>query len=194
MILDTILIAFGYFLGSASAAILVCRAMSLPDPRTEGSNNPGATNVLRIAGKKPAAITLAGDFLKGLIPVYLAIGMGASDSVVALTGIAALLGHIFPVFFGFQGGKGVATGLGVLFAFSWSVAVCVALTWLIVAKIFRISSLSALVATILAPVFAWALSSTTFFLASICIAILILYRHTDNIKRLVNGKEGEITE
>ncbi len=194
MILDAILIAFGYFLGSASAAILVCKALSLPDPRTEGSNNPGATNVLRIAGKKPAAITLVGDFLKGFLPVCLAIGMGASDSVIALTGIAALLGHIFPVFFGFKGGKGVATGLGVLFAFSWPVAVCVALTWLLVAKIFRISSLSALVATILAPVFAWALSSVTFFLASVAISILILYRHTDNIKRLVNGKEGEITE
>lgn len=194
MILDTILIAFGYFLGSTSAAILVCRAMSLPDPRTEGSNNPGATNVLRIAGKKPAAITLIGDFLKGLIPVCLAIWMGASDLVIALTGIAALLGHIFPVFFGFQGGKGVATGLGVLFAFSWPVAVCVALTWLIVAKVFRISSLSALVATILAPVFAWVFSSITFFLASMSISILVLYRHTDNIKRLVKGKEGEITE
>lgn len=194
MILDTILIAFGYFLGSTSAAILVCRAMSLPDPRTEGSNNPGATNVLRIGGKKPAAITLAGDFLKGLLPVYLAIGLGASDSVIALTGIAALLGHIFPVFFGFKGGKGVATGLGVLLAFSWPVAVCVALTWLVVAKVFRVSSLSALAGAIFAPVFTWVLSSVTFFLASMVISILVLYRHTDNIQRLVKGKEGKITE
>ncbi|NOY72067.1 MAG: glycerol-3-phosphate 1-O-acyltransferase PlsY [Gammaproteobacteria bacterium] len=194
MILDTILIVFGYLMGSTSAAIIVCRMMSLPDPRTEGSNNPGATNVLRIGGKKPAAITLAGDFLKGLIPVSLAIGLGASDSIIALTGIAALLGHLFPLFFGFQGGKGVATGLGVLLGFSWLVAACVALTWLIVAKVFRISSLSALVATLFTPLFVWFLSSITFFIASIIMSILVLYRHTDNIKRLLKGKEGEIIE
>ncbi len=194
MILDTILIVFGYLMGSTSAAIIVCRVMSLPDPRTEGSNNPGATNVLRIGGKKPAAITLVGDFLKGLIPVSLAIGLGASDSIIALTGIAALLGHLFPLFFGFQGGKGVATGLGVLLGFSWLVAAYVALTWLIVAKVFRISSLSALVATLFTPLFVWFLSSVTFFIASIIMSTLVLYRHTDNIKRLLKGKEGEIIE
>jgi len=194
MIFDVVLIAFGYLLGSTSTAIIVCHIMSLPDPRTEGSNNPGATNVLRIGGKKPAAITLVGDFLKGLIPVSLAIGLNATDTVIALTGVAALLGHLFPVFFRFQGGKGVATGLGVFLGLSWQVAVCVSLTWLIVAKVFRISSLSALVATTLAPVFAWLFTSTTFFIASTLIAVLVLWRHTENIKRLVAGKEGKITE
>lgn len=194
MIFDVILIVFGYLMGSTSAAIIVCRVMSLPDPRTEGSNNPGATNVLRIGGKKPAAITLVGDFLKGLVPVSLAIGLGASDSIIALTGVAALLGHLFPLFFGFQGGKGVATSLGVLLGFSWLVAAAVALTWLLVAKVFRISSLSALVATLLTPLFAWFLSSITFFIASIIISILVLYRHTDNIKRLLKGKEKELIE
>ena len=120
--LTTLFIVLGYLAGSISTAIIVCRAMGLPDPRSEGSRNPGATNVLRFGGKKAAAITLAGDFLKGLLPVLLARGVGVDEIGLALTGLAAFLGHLYPVFFGFEGGKGVATAFGVILGLSWLTA------------------------------------------------------------------------
>ena len=133
-----------YLIGSLSSAIIVCKIMSLPDPRSEGSGNPGATNVLRFGGKKAAAITLAGDMIKGLIPVLIVKYMDMSILTIALVGLAAFLGHLYPVFFEFKGGKGVATMLGVMFGFSWWVGLATAGTWLFMAKIVKISSLSAL--------------------------------------------------
>lgn len=193
MLTDIILIVAAYGLGSVSTAILVCRAMGLADPRTEGSRNPGATNVLRIGGKKAAALTLAGDFAKGLLPVLVARALESSTETLALVGGAAFLGHLFPVFFGFRGGKGVATGAGVLFGFSWPLGLAVATTWLIVAKVLRVSSLAALMATALAPVFAWALGEARPILfAVLFLCVLVLWRHRSNIQRLLSGDEGKI--
>jgi len=193
MILHLILVAGAYLLGSISTAILVCRVMGLPDPRTQGSGNPGATNVLRIGGKKAAALTLAGDFLKGLIPVLLAQLLGASDTVLALTGLAAVLGHLFPIFFSFQGGKGVATAAGVLLGFAWPVGIAVIATWLVVAKVFKISSAAALTATLLAPIYSWLLKTPMVLsLAILILSILVLWRHRENIQRLMRGTEGNV--
>ncbi len=121
MTMNLLLIAAGYLLGSLSSAIIICRLLGLPDPRGQGSGNPGATNVLRIGGKKAAAATLIGDMLKGLIPVLIAKLLGASLAIQALVAIAAFLGHLYPLFFGFKGGKGVATALGVLLGIHWPV-------------------------------------------------------------------------
>lgn len=191
--LDISLVVFAYLLGSVSAAIITCKLMGLPDPRSQGSKNPGATNVLRIGGKKAAAITLLGDFLKGLIPVLLASVVGASDSVIAATALAAFLGHLYPIFFGFQGGKGVATALGVLLGISWAVALACLATWLVMAKVFKISSLSALTAAVLSPFYMWLLEPGPVYLAmNIVIAILLVWRHRSNIQRLLSGAEGKI--
>ena len=189
-LLDYSLIALAYLFGSISTAIIVCKIMSLPDPRSQGSGNPGATNVLRVGGKKPAAITLVGDMLKGLIPVAIAQLFNISDLALALVGLAAFLGHLYPVFFGFKGGKGVATMLGVLFGFHWAVGLATAATWLFVAKVLKISSLSALVATLLAPVYVWLIVPSQPLIVTTAIITIILYwRHRSNIKRLFSGEE-----
>lgn len=146
MLVILLFIVLGYLAGSVSTAIIVCRAMGLPDPRNEGSRNPGATNVLRLGGKKAAAITLAGDFLKGLLPVLLARLAGVEATGLALIALAAFLGHLYPIFFGFQGGKGVATAFGAILGLSAPVALAALATWLIMAFVLRISSLSALTA------------------------------------------------
>lgn len=188
-----IFIAFAYAIGSVSSAIIVCRLMGLPDPRTEGSLNPGATNVLRIGGKKAAAITLVGDFIKGVIPVAAAAAFHQPDWAVGLVGIAAVLGHLFPVFFKFRGGKGVATAFGVTVAAYWPLGLMLALTWLVVAKLFKISSLAAIVATLAAPLYAAAFRLPGSFIAMIfVISLLVLWRHRTNIQRLVAGTEGKI--
>lgn len=188
--LDISLVVFAYLLGSVSAAIITCKAMGLPDPRSEGSKNPGATNVLRYGGKKAAAITLFGDMLKGLVPVLIAQALGADDSIMAATAMAAFLGHLYPLFFGFQGGKGVATAMGVFLGLSWPLALALLATWLIVAKVFKVSSLAALIAAMLAPLYTWFLEdSSTYFILSIVIALLLLWRHRSNIQRLLDGTE-----
>ena len=151
MIIDILLVAGGYLFGSISTAILTCKLMGLPDPRTEGSGNPGATNVLRLGGKQAAFLTLCGDMLKGLVPVLVGHALHATPFILAATALAAFLGHLYPVFFSFQGGKGVATALGVLFGLYWPVGLSVAGIWLLMAFLFRISSLSALTAMLLAP-------------------------------------------
>lgn len=188
------LIIGSYLLGSLSSAIVVCKLMGLPDPRSQGSGNPGATNVLRIGGKKAAAITLFGDMLKGLLPVLVAHAMATSDLVLAATGAAAFLGHLYPLFFRFQGGKGVATMLGVLFGFHWGVGLATALTWLIMAKVFRISSLAALIATLLAPLFIWKIMGPipALIITTALMTALLYYRHRSNIMRLIKGDEGAI--
>lgn len=191
--LDIALVVFAYLLGSVSAAIITCKVMGLPDPRSEGSNNPGATNVMRIGGKKAAAITLIGDMLKGLVPVLVARAAGADEPLMAAVALAAFLGHLYPVFFSFQGGKGVATAMGVLLGLSWPVALSVLATWLIMAKLFKISSLSALTASVLAPLFMWALEPhSAYYSMTIALSILLVWRHRGNIQRLISGEEGKI--
>lgn len=192
-ILPYALILLAYLLGSISAAILVCRLMGLPDPRTEGSKNPGATNVLRIGTKKAAALTLFGDFLKGLVPVLLGAALGVEPLYLAIIAMAAFLGHLYPVFFGFQGGKGVATALGVILGLSWQVALAALATWLVVAKVFRISSVAALVAAALAPLYCWLLAPQIEYVVMLALmSALLIWRHRSNIRNLLTGREQRI--
>jgi len=183
----------GYLLGSISTAIITCKLMGLPDPRTDGSKNPGATNVLRLGGKKAAAITLAGDMLKGLIPALLANLLEMPNAVIATAGLAAFLGHLFPVFYGFQGGKGVATLLGVLLGTHWLVGVVTIGVWLFMAWVFKISSLSALTAALLAPAITYFITGSMMFATIIAVmATLLFWRHRSNIANLLSGQEGKI--
>ena len=192
-ILDYILIFASYLIGSLSSAIIVCKIMGLPDPRGEGSGNPGATNVLRFGGKKAAAITLAGDMIKGLIPVLIAKYMDISVEGIVLVGFAAFIGHLYPIFFQFKGGKGVATMLGVMFGFSWWIGLATAGTWLFMAKIVKISSLSALIATALAPVYVWYwFNDITAISLTALMTIILFWRHRSNIQDLLSGKEDKI--
>jgi glycerol-3-phosphate acyltransferase PlsY len=184
---------FGYLLGSISTAIITCKIMSLPDPRTVGSNNPGATNVLRAGGKKAAIITLLGDMLKGLIPVLIAVLLDMPDEVIAVTGLAAFLGHLFPLYYGFKGGKGVATILGVLLGTHWLLGLGTIGIWLFMALTLRYSSLSALVAASGSPVLAWFITQS--IVITCCVgfmAALLIWRHKSNIKKLLAGEEDKI--
>ncbi len=188
-----LLIVAGYLFGSISAAIIVCKFMGLPDPRTEGSRNPGATNVARLGGKKAAALTLLGDMLKGLLPVVAAHALHASATVLAGTALAAFLGHLYPVFFRFQGGKGVATALGVTFGLYWPVGLLVSGIWLVMAVLFRYSSLAALTAVLAIPAgFAWLWPSRPLIIAMCVMVVMLYWRHRSNIANLLSGKEGKI--
>jgi glycerol-3-phosphate acyltransferase PlsY len=188
-----LLVPFAYLLGSLSSAVITSRLMGLPDPREEGSKNPGATNVLRLGGKKAAIITLLGDMLKGLLPLAVAKALDAPDPVLAAVGLAAFLGHLYPVFFGFKGGKGVATALGVLTGFSWLIGLATLLTWLSVAFVSRISSLAALVASALALVYVWfLLHSPVLTVATALMSALLFWRHKSNIQRILSGEESKI--
>lgn len=189
--LEGLFVLFAYLAGSVSSAIIVCRMMGLPDPREQGSGNPGATNVMRIGGKKAAGITLLGDMLKGLLPVYLAKILGMPVDALALIGLAAFLGHLYPVFFGFKGGKGVATSVGVLLGFSWVLGFAVIATWLLIYKISKISSLSALIASSLSSAYAWYLVGSPGLVGScVLMTVLLLWRHKSNIQRLLAGEES----
>lgn len=193
IVIAGIMIVVGYLFGSVSSAIITCKLMGLPDPRTSGSGNPGATNVLRVGGKKAAAVTLIGDFLKGVLPVLAAVALGLDGLWLALVGMAAFLGHLYPVFFGFKGGKGVATGFGVLLGWSWLACLFTAGTWLLMALIFRISSLSALVSFAAAPLFVWFTTHDRYLAGMMLIITVITYwRHRSNIRDLIHGKEGRI--
>lgn len=190
---DAALTLCAYLLGSVSAAIVTSKLMGLPDPRTEGSGNPGATNMLRLGGKKAAAITLLGDMLKGLIPVAVANALQLPPQTIAAVGLAAFLGHLYPVFFHFHGGKGVATALGVMLAMAWPVGLALLGTWLLIAKVFKISSLAALAAAIAAPVYTWWLAPEPAYIAvTVVFSLLLLWRHRSNIQRLLSGSEGHI--
>lgn len=190
-------VAAAYLLGSLSFAVIVSRAMGLPDPRSFGSGNPGATNVLRTGRKAAAVLTLLGDALKGWAAVVasraLAPQFGLADDIVLLCALAVFIGHLFPVFFRFQGGKGVATALGVLVGLDpWLGLACLA-TWVAIATVFRISSLSALVTAVLAPVYAglllgWNDTAVTVLV----IALLLVYRHKANLVKLMAGQEARI--
>ncbi len=184
---------FGYLLGSVPFAVIVSRAFRLPDPRSFGSGNPGATNVLRSGNKLAAVLTLIGDAAKGWLAMFIAAKVGAGDTAIGVAGLAAFLGHVFPFTLGFKGGKGVATALGVLLGFSWVLAGVVAGIWLLVAGLSRYSSLAALVAAATAPVTAQLLLGKleiTVVVAVMC-AVLI-YRHKSNIRKLLDGSEGRI--
>ncbi len=193
MLATILFVILGYLAGSVSTAIIVCRAMGLPDPRSAGSRNPGATNVLRFGGKKAAALTLAGDLLKGLLPVLLARWAGLDQAGLALTALAAFLGHLYPVFFGFEGGKGVATAFGAILGLSGSVALAALATWLLMAFTVRISSLSALTAAALAPLFAWWFGLPGAYIAAVLVMVgLLIWRHRSNIRNLLAGAEDKI--
>ena len=192
--LDLSLIIAAYLMGSISSAIVVCRLMGLPDPRTQGSNNPGATNVLRIGGRKAAAITLLGDSLKGFVPVALCHLLDRPEQTFAVVGAAAFLGHLYPVFFGFRGGKGVATALGVQFGLGWAIGGAVAATWLFMAKVANISSLAALISMLLAPLYIWLLwPSRELIVMQVLITLVLIWRHRSNIRNLLQGSEGSIS-
>jgi glycerol-3-phosphate acyltransferase PlsY len=193
MITSLLLIAGAYLIGSVSSAIIVCRLMGLPDPRTQGSNNPGATNVLRFGGKRAAAMTLLGDSLKGVLPLTAGHLIGVSPAVLAATGLAAFLGHLYPVFFGFRGGKGVATALGVQVGLYWPIGLGVAGLWLVMAKTVKISSVSALVSMGLAPVLVWVFWPEPFLVAmQVVITVILFWRHRSNIRKLLAGSEDRI--
>ena len=190
---DLLIILAAYLLGSVSSAIIVCRLMGLPDPRTQGSNNPGATNVLRIGGKKAAAITLLGDSLKGFVPALACHFLNATPLIFALTAMAAFLGHLYPVFFGFQGGKGVATALGTQFGLHWMIGGAAALVWLFIAKVLRVSSLAALVSMALAPLFVWLVWPAPELVAmQTAMTLLLIWRHRSNFRKLLSGAESSI--
>ena len=191
-----------YLIGSLSFAVIVSRVMGLNDPRTYGSGNPGATNVLRSGNKAAAVLTLLLDALKGFVPVVLVDQFGArfglGEGTVALVALAAFLGHLWPVFFRFQGGKGVATALGVLFGIHWVLGLATCATWLIIAYFFRYSSLASLVSAAFAPIFyvfgdrvEW-YSERSILLSIVVMAMLLWMRHRENISKLLKGTESRL--
>jgi len=185
------LILFAYLLGSISSAILLSKLMGFTDPRSEGSKNPGATNVLRIAGKKAAFFTLVGDCLKGLIPVLIAGWLSDDSIVIALTGFSAFLGHCFPLFFGFKGGKGVATAIAVCVGYDWLIGVFIIVIWLLFAKVFKISSLAAIIAFVMLPVLVyWQDGSWPTTAVFALMSSILIWRHKANIQRLLQGTEA----
>lgn len=190
--MELTLVLLAYFLGSINSAIVVCKIMGLPSPRTAGSGNPGATNVLRLGSKKAAGFTLAGDVLKGVIPILLGHALHLPPVTLGWIALAAILGHIFPIFFDFKGGKGVATAMGALFAINLFLGLATGITWLIIAKIFKLSSLAAIIALILTPVYAYFIINPTVVLPLTMITVLILFRHKDNMKRIIKGQESKI--
>ena len=194
LILGIVLVVLGYLCGSLASAIIVCRIMKLPDPRREGSGNPGATNVLRLGGKTAAALTLAGDVLKGTIPVLLAHLLSDSPAVLAATAVAAFIGHLYPVFFQFKGGKGVATAFGAIAALVYPVALFMGAVWVLVAMVTRYASLASISAAVMAPLFTLLfIREPAYVLALTVIAALLVYRHWGNIERLRDGSESEIS-
>lgn len=191
-----------YLIGSLSFAVILSRAFGLPDPRGYGSGNPGATNVLRSGRKAVAALTLVGDALKGAVAVLLARWAtqhhGLPDALPAMAGVGAIAGHLYPVFFGFKGGKGVATAAGVLLAFQPWLGAATLLTWIIIASFFRYSSLASITAAVFAPLYylfgdglAWT-TETPVTMAIFLMSLLLLWRHRENIGRLATGTESKI--
>ena len=189
----TLFAGLAYLIGSFSTAIITCKIMGIKDPRKTGSQNPGATNVLRHGGKKAAIITLLGDMLKGLIPVLIVIQLQIEPAGVALVGLFALLGHVFPVYYDFKGGKGVATYYGVVLGMNWLVGLIALAIWLGMAVIVKISSLSALVSIFFTPFILWYFSQSVELTSAVAImSILVFWRHKTNIKSLLQGSEEKI--
>ena len=183
-----------YLIGSFSTAIATCKIMGIEDPRKTGSNNPGATNVLRHGGKKAAIITLIGDMLKGLIPVLLVLQFQADSLTIALVALFALMGHIFPVYYGFKGGKGVATYYGAVLGINWQVGLIALGLWLMVAALLKISSLSALVSIFLTPLVLWYFTQSVELATAVTLmSIIVFWRHQTNIRSLLKGSEEKIS-
>ena len=186
-------IIIGYLVGSICSAVIVCRIFDLPDPRLQGSKNPGATNVLRLAGKEYAAIVLLADMLKGFLPVLLAKALDAGPIILGFTCLATVIGHMYPIYFKFKGGKGVATAIGALLGFHFMLGVLVIVTWLIVAKLTRYASVASIVSMVLAPFYSlYAVGNENAFLPLAIITLFVLYKHRENITRLQDGKESKI--
>jgi glycerol-3-phosphate acyltransferase PlsY len=191
-VIPVIWIVAAYLLGSIAFGILVSKLFGLPDPRTVGSGNPGATNVLRSGKKSAAALTLLGDVFKGWFPVWLALQSGMLMWVVSAVGLAVFFGHLYPIFYKFKGGKGVATALGVMLAISPILGLAALLTWVVVFAISRYSSLGAIVAAALAPVYAWVLLSAykDYVITVLVMSLLLIWRHRTNIQKLLAGTEA----
>jgi glycerol-3-phosphate acyltransferase PlsY len=181
-----------YLLGSISFGILMSKVFGLPDPRTVGSGNPGATNVLRSGKKMAALLTLFGDALKGYLAVWAAAWYGLNDIWICSVALAVFIGHLYPVYYAFKGGKGVATALGVLLALSPWLGLSVLLTWILAFAIWRYSSLAAILAAAFSPLFAWNLldGNAAYFATTVVLALLLIWRHRSNIRNLLNGTEG----
>jgi glycerol-3-phosphate acyltransferase PlsY len=191
MINQLLIILFAYLVGSVSSGIIVSQIFNLPDPRTIGSKNPGATNVMRSGNKKAAIFTLLGDLLKAILVLAIAEYLGFNDLIIVCVALAVLIGHIYPIFYKFQGGKGVATAIGILFALNFKLALIVASIWLLVFGIWRYSSLAAIVAAISAPIIAIFIlrDQSLYCIAFTLITIIILIKHQANIKKLLSGTE-----
>ena len=184
------LVVAAYLIGSIATAVVVARLAGIADPRTQGSGNPGATNVLRLGGKRLAALTLLGDLIKGFMPVALAAWLGGDSALLALVALAAFSGHLYPVWFGFRGGKGVATALGVLLGLCWPVALVVLACWIVVALLSRMSSPAALTAAFIAPAaMAFFSADATLTAAVTVMSVLLWWRHRSNLLRLLKGEE-----
>jgi len=191
MINQLLIILFAYLVGSVSSGIIVSQIFNLPDPRTIGSKNPGATNVMRSGNKKAAIFTLLGDLLKAILVLTLAEYLGFNDLIIVCVALAVLIGHIYPIFYKFQGGKGVATAIGILIALNFKLALIVASIWLLVFGIWRYSSLAAIVAAISAPIIAIFIlrDQSLYCIAFTFITIIILIKHQANIRKLLSGTE-----
>jgi len=192
MLITFTMIITAYLLGSVSSAVLFCRLLDLPDPRSTGSHNPGATNVLRISNKGTAATVLLFDVLKGTLPVWGGYFLGLEPLYLGFIAVAACLGHMFPVFFRFQGGKAVATAYGVLLPIGVDLGILLLITWIMVAKSSRYSSLAAIVTVAVAPLYTW-LIKPEYIYPVLMISGLVIFRHKDNIIRLIKGTEPKIS-
>ncbi|SJL85003.1 glycerol-3-phosphate 1-O-acyltransferase PlsY [Vibrio palustris] len=189
--LALIMTIFAYLLGSISSAVLICRLVRLPDPRKSGSMNPGATNVLRLGGRKIAITVLLMDMLKGTIPVWGGYFLGIDAIVLGVIAIASCLGHMYPIFFHFRGGKGVATALGAIAPIGLSLTAMMVLTWLAIAVVFRFSSLAAIITALLTPLYTW-MVNPQYTLPVSMLCCLIVLRHHQNIRRLLLGTEPKV--
>ncbi len=192
MVNDILLIFGAYLIGSLSGALIVCSFLGLPDPRSQGSGNPGATNVLRYSGKTAAIFTLLVDIFKGVIAVLIAKFITSSTLILASTALAVFLGHLYPLFFHFKGGKGVATAFGALVTLAWPVGLSALTTWLVMAGLFRYSSLAALTAALSTPFYMyWFTGQIEYISLSVILSSLLIWRHRSNIRHLLSGQEDK---
>ncbi len=195
MLTNTSLLIFAYLIGSISGALIVCQFMGLPDPRNQGSGNPGATNVLRHNGKQAALITLVIDVLKGMVAVLVTQLITSSHLILASAGLMAFLGHLYPIFFKFRGGKGVATALGILLIWVWPVGLATLATWLLILIRFRYVSLASISAAIVTPAYMfWFTGIPEYTLVSFIMSSLLIWRHRSNIHNLLTGQEDKVNE
>ena len=192
MLTNALIVIAAYLIGSLSSAVIVSKLFRLPDPRTHGSNNPGATNVLRLGGKLPAALTLVGDMLKGLLPVLAAVQLELSAIVVTLVALAAFAGHLFPLFFHFRGGKGVATALGGLIGANPVIGLLAIATWLAVCLLVRMSSAAALATFVLVPIYLSTQGQNVLATGFAVIAVCLFVTHRSNLRRIVAGSEPRV--